>query len=303
MRVLEQHGELHLERATKEQLLALSPATADRLLQAERERTPLRGLSTTKPGTLLTEAVPIRTGTDWEDAQVGFVEVDLVAHCGESVKGEYVYTLTLTDILTGWTECLAVRNRGQQAVFRAIVHARARLPFPLRGIDSDNGVEFLNHHLVCYCQDEQLTFTRSRPSKKNDQAHVEQKNWSIVRHLVGYDRYEGQSAWDALQDLYESVRLSVNFFQPSLKLLSKERLGSKVKKTYDEAKTPYQRVLVSEQVAEEVKERLRQEYLTLNPVVLLQQMQKRQAVLWKLALRQGLATATQPFKHESENRS
>lgn len=270
---LERHGELRLEKATRDKLLALSPSTADRLLAAERERSRLHGFSTTRPGTLLREDVPIRLGTQWDDACVGFVELDLVAHCGDSVKGDYLYTLTLTDILTGWTECLAVSNRGQQAVFRAIVRARARFPFPLRGIDSDNGGEFLNTHLVRYCQDEHLVFTRSRPFKKNDQAHVEQKNWSVVRHLVGYARYEGQTAWDALQDLYDVLRLYVNFFQPSLKLLSKERVGSKIKKTYDEAKTPYQRVLASEQVEAEIKTALQQEYVMLNPLILLREAQ------------------------------
>ena len=269
--VLERHGELHLEQGSRDKLLALSPAIADRLLRAERKRSHLHGFSPTRPGTLLREDVPIRLGTEWDDACVGFVELDLVAHCGESVKGDYLYTLTLTDILTGWTECLAVRNRGQQAVFRAIV--RARFPFPLRGLDSDNGGEFLNNHLVRYCQEERLVFTRSRPFKKNDQAHVEQKNWSVVRHLVGYARYESQIAWDALQDLYDVVRLYVNFFQPSLKLLSKEWVGSQIKKTYDQAKTPYQRVLASEQVEAEIKTALQQEYATLNPVTLLRKAQ------------------------------
>src|SRR5579859_317813 len=294
--VLERHGELHLEKATREKLLALSPAIADRLLRAERKRSHLHGFSTTRPGTLLREDVPIRLGTEWDDACVGFVELDLVAHCGESVKGDYLYTLTLTDILTGWTECLAVRNRGQQAVFRAIVRARSRFPFPLRGIDSDNGGEFLNNHLVRYCQDEKLVFTRSRPFKKNDQAHVEQKNWSVVRHLIGYDRYEGQAAWDALQDLYDTLRLYINFFQPSLKLLSKERVGSKIKKVYDEARTPYQRVLASEQVETELKAALQQEYATLNPITLLRRIKRHQAALWKLALSQGPATTLQPYK-------
>lgn len=157
------------------------------------------------------------------------------------------------------------------------------MPFPLRGIDSDNGSEFINAHLLRYCQEQELTFTRSRPYKKNDQAYVEQKNWSIVRQLVGYERYESASAFEALAALYELVRLYVNFFQPSLKLVSKERVGSKVKKNYDRAKTPYQRVLESEQVSEEVQVRLRQQYATLNPVALLRQMQRLQAVFWKLA--------------------
>lgn len=281
--VLERVGELHLDESTKRQLLAMSAATADRLLRAERQRNHLHGLSTTKPGTLLTDAVPIRTFADWDDAEPGFTEIDLVAHCGSIAKGDYLYTLTVTDISTGWTECLAVRNRGQQAVFQAIIRARACLPFPLKGINSDNGVEFLNSHLLSYCQQEQLTFTRSRPYKKNDQAYVEQKNWSIVRHLVGYGRYEGQKAWDALQRLYDGVRLYVNFFQPSMKLLSKERVGAKVKKHYDDAKTPYQRVLIDAHVAPEVKARLEQEYLTLNPLALLRQMHRLQAALWELA--------------------
>lgn len=283
VRVLEHHGELHLEAQTKERLLALSPATADRLLHAERARAKPHGLGTTKPGTLLKSAIPIRTFAEWDEAVPGFTEIDLVVHCGPTTRGEYLHSLTVTDVATGWTECVALRNRGQQSVFQALVLARERLPFPLRGIDSDNGSEFINAHLLRYCQEQELTFTRSRPYKKNDQAYVEQKNWSIVRQLVGYERYESASACEALAALYEVVRLYVNFFQPSLKLVSKERVGSKVKKKYDQAKTPYQRVLESEQVSQEVKVRLRQQYATLNPVALLRQMQRLQAVLWKLA--------------------
>ena len=281
--VLERCGELCLDAQTRTLLLALSPATADRLLRAERERHHPHGLSTTKPGTLLKHAIPVRTFADWDDAVPGFVEVDLVAHCGESTHGEYLNSLTMTDISTTWTECFALRNRSQQTVSQAIRQARTRLPFALLGLDSDNGTEFINNHLFNYCKQEHITFTRSRPYKKNDQAHVEQKNWSIVRQAVGYDRYEGEVACEALAALYEVVRLYTNFFQPSMKLLSKERLGSKVKKTYDEAKTPYQRVLASPQVSEEVKDALRKLYLTLNPVALLRQIEKCQACLWKQA--------------------
>ena len=283
VRVLEQHEELHLEPQTKARLLALSPATADRLLQAERARAKPHGLGTTKPGTLLKSAIPIRTFAEWDEAVPGFTEIDLVAHCGGNTRGEYVYSLSVTDVATGWTECVAVRTRGQQAVFAALVLARGRLPFPLRGIDSDNGGEFINAHLLRYCQQEELTFTRSRPYKKNDQAYVEQKNWTVVRQLVGYERYESLAAYEALGALYEVIRLYINFFQPSMKLVAKERVGSKVKKTYDQAKTPYQRVLESAQVSEQVKERLRQQYASLNPLALLRQMQRLQAVLWKLA--------------------
>jgi len=283
--VLEQHNEIHLDAQTKTQLLTLSPATADRLLRAERQRYRPHGLGTTKPGTLLKHQIPIRTFADWDDAVAGFVEVDLVAHCAESTHGEYLNSLTVTDITTTWTECLALRNRSQHTVHAAIVQARTRLPFPLVGLDSDNGAEFINDLLLKYCQQEQITFTRSRPYKKNDQAHVEQKNWSIVRQTVGYDRYEGQDACDALAALYEVVRLYTNFFQPSMKLHSKERLGSKVKKTYDTARTPYQRVLESEQVTQASKDRLQAQYRTLNPVALLRQIEQRQASLWKLAVK------------------
>jgi hypothetical protein len=179
VRVLEQHGDLHLDAPTKQRLLALSPATADRLLQAERAHAKPHGLGTTKPGTLLKSAIPIRTFAEWDEAVPGFTEIDLVAHCGPTMRGEYLHSLSVTDVATGWTECVALRNRGQQAVFAALVLARGRLPFPLRGIDSDNGGEFINAHLLRYCQQEQLTFTRSRPYKKNDQAHIEQKNWSV----------------------------------------------------------------------------------------------------------------------------
>jgi hypothetical protein len=282
--VLVRVGELRLEAETKTRLLALSPATADRLLQAERQRSKPHGLSTTKPGTLTKDAIPIRTFADWDDVQPGFSEVDLVVHCGQSTKGEYLHSLTLTDVATGWTECVAPRNRGQQVVWAGIVRARARLPFPRRGIDSDNGVEFINKHLLRYCQQEQLTFTRSRPYKKNDQAYVEQKNWSIVRQLVGNGSYDGQQACDRLQRLYDVVRLYTNFFQPSMKLVSKERSGGKVKKTYDQAKTPYQRVLASQQVESCVKEALQQEHLTLNPVALLRQIRRSQAAFWELAV-------------------
>jgi hypothetical protein len=282
--VLEQHGEVQLDAQTKGQLLSLSPATADRLLRAERQRHRPHGLGTTKPGTLLKHQIPIRTFADWDDAVPGFVEVDLVAHCAESTHGEYLHSLTLTDIVTTWTECLALRNRSQHTVHAAIVQARTRLPFPLLGLDSDNGTEFINDLLLRYCQQEQITFTRSRPYKKNDQAHVEQKNWSIVRQVVGYDRFEGQRACEALAVLYEVVRLYTNFFQPCMKLQSKERLGSTVKKRYDTARTPYQRVLESTLVPQESKDRLQAQYRTLNPVVLLRQIEQQQASLWKLAV-------------------
>jgi hypothetical protein len=187
--VLEHHQELMLPAEVKSQLLKMSRATIDRCLKAARFEEKRHGLSTTKPGTLLKMAIPVRTFADWDDARPGFVEVDLVAHCGDSVEGQFLNTLTTTDISTGWTDCAAVLHRSQQLVFQAIQNMRQRLPFPLLGLDSDNGGEFINDLLYRYCLEEQVTFTRSRPYKKNDQAHIEQKNWSVVRHVIGYDRF------------------------------------------------------------------------------------------------------------------
>lgn len=191
---LQRHGELTLDEPTRALLLALSPTTAHRLLADERRARQGRGRATTKPGTLLKPQIPVRTFADWDDARPGFVEIDLVAHGNASVGGEFLYSLVLTHIATGWTECVPLLNRSQNAVTAAVDLARPRFPFPLLGLDSDNGSEFINADLLRYCHAHQLTFTRSRPYRKNDQAHGEQKNRSIVRHFVGYDRFESQAA-------------------------------------------------------------------------------------------------------------
>lgn len=282
---LERHGELKLDPPTRALLLTLSAATADRLLKRARASTKPHGLTTTKPGTLLKQAIPVRTFAQWDDAQPGFMEVDLVAHCGETTQGEYLNSLDMIDVKTRWVEVYGLLNRSQATVSAAIVACRGRLPYALLGLDSDNGAEFINHDLQRYCEREGITFTRCRPYKKNDQAYVEQKNWTAVRQNVGYDRYEGQAACDALNALYEPLRLYLNFFQPVMILSRKERDGAKVKKVYDPAKTPYQRSLDAPEVAEDVKVRLREQYVTLNPLALLRQIQTRQAALWKLAKR------------------
>ncbi len=279
--VLERHGELKLSEDTKRLLLQMSRATMDRCLKSVRDR-PRRGLSTTKPGTLLKDAIPVRTFADWDDARPGFVEIDLVAHCGDSTHGEYLNTLNVVDVATGWCECLILANRSQRQVSAAIERLRQRLPFPLLGIDSDNDSAFINDNLFRYCKAEHITFTRSRPYKKNDQAHVEQKNWTAVRQLIGYDRFESDQALALFETIYQDWRLYINFFQPVLKLIDKHRVGSKVIKKYDTARTPYQRVLESSEVSEEDKDRLRQLYPTLNPVALRQQIDDNLDKLWKL---------------------
>lgn len=280
---LERHGELALDAPTRTLLLTLSPATADRLLAPTRRTALPRGHTTTKPGSLLKHQIPIRTFADWDDARPGFFEIDLVAHGGESSGGEYLHSLVLTDIATQWTECIALKNRGEQAVSTAIAHARTLIPVPVLGLDSDNGGEFINHLLVRYCAREKITFTRCRPYKKNDQCHVEQKNYSIVRRTVGYDRYGEGEAYRALGALYLPLRRYTNYFQPSVRLVSKRRAGSKVTKRYDVGQTPYQRMLAAPEVTESVKARLREEYLTLNPAALRREIEAAQEALWRRA--------------------
>ena len=281
IRVLERHQELILSAEVKQLLLQISRASIDRCLKPARFEH-RQGLSTTKPGALLKKAIPVRTFTPWEDERPGFEEIDLVAHCGETTAGQYLNTLTVTDLATGWTECLAILQKSQYLVTEAIRELRLRLPFALLGIDSDNGSEFINDLLYHYCRAEQITFTRSRPYRKNDQAHVEQKNWSVVRHVVGYDRLETEAEWLLLKAIYADLRLYVNFFQPVLKLIGKDRVGEKLIKRYDIATTPYQRVLDSPYVSENVKMYLRLQYAQLNPVTLRNRIDANVAKLWKL---------------------
>ena len=216
---MERFGHLSLSDDTRQQLLSLSPATVDRLLHQERYANG-HGLCTTKPGGLLKRQIPVRTFADWSDLAPGFIEADLVAHCGDNTEGSFLNTLVLTDVATGWTECLALLRRSEADVAAGLEIARRLLPFPLLGLDTDNGSEFINYGMLHYCEREKITFTRARAYKKNDQAHVEEKNGSVVRRLVGYDRYEGPNAWRALAALYRVLRLYVNFFQPSMKLVS-----------------------------------------------------------------------------------
>jgi hypothetical protein len=281
---LERHGHLTLREDIRTQLLSMSPATADRLLRQRRRQDQPRGISTTKAGALLKHQVPIRTFTDWNDARPGFMEADLVAHCGTRAEGSYLYSLVLTDVATGWTECLALLYRSQEAVVQALEIARHLLPFALLGLDTDNGSEFLNRELLAYCEREQITFTRGRAYKKNDQCYVEQKNGSIVRALVGYDRFEGEPAYRQLSELYRAVRLYVNGFQPSMKLHTKHREGSKVTRTYHEARTPLQRLVAAKALPPDIGERLISLFHALDPVRLLQQVHTLQEALWHHAI-------------------
>lgn len=282
IKVLERCQEIQLSGATKELLLKISSASIDRCLRPLRVQSP-HGLGTTKPGSLLKNQIPVRTFTAWDEERPGFLEIDLVAHCGDNTTGQFLNTLTCTDLCTGWTDVTALPCRSQEAVSKAIHHMRQRLPFPLLGIDSDNGSEFINDLLYRYCLNEKITFTRSRPYQKNDQAHVEQKNWSVVRHIVGYDRWETQQELALLDSIYDDLRLYINFFQPSLKLIAKERVGNQTRKRYDPARTPYQRVLERTEISVQAKARLMHLYVQLNPAQLRRQIDQKTTKLWKLS--------------------
>jgi hypothetical protein len=283
IRKLEECGEISLTHEVKAQLLSMSRSTIDRRLQPARIKEKRRGLSSTKPGTLLKRQIPVRIYTPWDEQQPGFLEIDLVAHCGETTAGNYLNTLTATDLATGWTECLALPNKTQTATFLAIKKLQERLPFPLLGLDSDNGSEFINDMLYRFCLDQQITFTRCRPYRKNDQAHVEQKNWSVVRHTVGYDRFETQAELDLLSSIYADLRLFVNFFQPVEKLISSTTINGVKHKQYDQAKTPYQRVLEDPRVDEKYKTQLRILYNSLNPVTIREALIEKTARMLKIA--------------------
>ena len=223
------------------------PASRQRPCRAGAE-----GRSHTKPGSLLKSQIPIRTWADWDENRPGFVEIDLVGHEGGDTNGDFACSLTVTDIATGWTEVRTVRNKAARHVFCALVEIQAALPFPLLGIDADNGSEFINGHLLDWCTDQQITFTRSRPANSNDGRHVEQKNWDIARRTVGYWRYDTPGEIAALNQIWPALSPLINLFTPQQKLRTKTRVGAKVTKTYDRAQTPYQRLLNHPGVLDEV---------------------------------------------------
>ena len=285
VRVLRQHGEQHIDAQQEELLCRMSSATIDRLLWPYRKLGGRKPLTTTKPGSLLKSSIPIRTFGDWTEDKPGFLEIDLVAHCGESVEGFYLNTLCAVDIASGWTECVPVWDKGQVRVRSAVHRVRQRLPFSLLGVDSDNGSEFINQCFYTYCSQEKITFTRSRAYKKNDSCYVEQKNGNVVRRLVGYDRYTSKAAFECLERLYYNTRLYMNFFQPTMKLRSKSRCGAKVHKVYETAQTPYQRLLRSGVLGETGRTEMAATYHALNPVLVLKHINGTLEQLWRLAER------------------
>ncbi len=265
--------ELKITDETATLLVAMSPATIDRRLAGDRAKMTLRGHSHTKPGSLLKSQIPIRTWAQWDDAVPGFVEIDLVGHEGGNALGEHCYTLTVTDIATGWTENRSVGNKARRWVIAALEEIALIMPFPIIGVDSDNGSEFINHHLLDWCSTRQITFTRSRPGNSNDGAHVEQKNWAIVRTVVGYHRYDTPAELLLLNKIWVLQSLMTNYFYPQQKLISKIRDTAKVIKKYDRATTPHQRAARHADVTAQDKNILADTYAKLNPAAVQRQIQ------------------------------
>ena len=262
----------------------ISPATIDRLLKPVRARYGKRGRSTTKPGTLLRKQIPLATN-QWDESRPGFLEADTVAHCGDTTAGTYVFTLDLVDIATGWTEQRAVWGKGERGVLEQIADVETSLPFPLLGFDCDNGSEFLNYHLLRHFTErtQPVSFTRSRAYHKDDNAHIEQKNWTHVRQWLGYERFDDSRIVDLLNDLYRKEwRLFHNFFCPSVKLIAKQRVGSKTIKRHDMPRTPYQRIMVSTHVSEPIKKSLAKELETVNPFVLRKMMEVKLKIIFSI---------------------
>ena len=280
---LEKHKEIDLADQVREKLLKISASTIDRLLKSEKDKFKLgKGRKGTRPGTLLKNSIPIRTFADWDDARPGFTEVDLVGHDGGNGSGDFIQSLNFVDIATCWDITAACMNKAQVHVFRALKAIIARFPFIILGIDSDNGSEFINAHMLRYCIENEITFTRSRAYKKNDSCFVEQKNYSVVRRNVGYSRYDTEEELCLLNELYIYLDYYTNYFQPVVKLQSKTRVGSKVTKKYDEAKTPFRRVLESKYINDKIKEELKVQYDSLNPADLKRKISGLQDKLLKL---------------------
>src|SRR5579864_8936015 len=279
---LERHRELTVPAVLRPVLLTISPATIDRLLQGKRRPHP-RGLSTTGPSPAAFAAqVPVRTFADWHGVRPGALQADWVAHCGESAAGFFLTSLVAVDVATGWTECRAVWGKLYYRVKEAVRWVEKDLPMPLQSFHTDNGGEFLNHLLLPWCRTAGIAMSRGRPHRKNDQAYAEQKNWAIVRRLIGYDRYSSRAAYEELRALYPVLRLYWNFFQPLRKLVAKVRHGARVTKRYDRAATPYQRLLASDVLTHAQCHALTAQYHQLKPLALRTELHERLHRLWQL---------------------
>jgi len=288
------HALHHVSAETIQRVAHMSPATVDRALASSRDGVPKRGLSTTRPGTLLKHQVAIKTFADWTEREPGFVEVDLVAHCGWTGAGPFLYTLTLVDVATGWVSCAGLRDKRAQTVLAALRRLQEGLPFKIRGLDCDSGTEFLNSTLRDYCADQHITFTRGRPYRKNDGCFVEQKNWAVVRRLVGYQRLEAP-ALAALERVHELARDYVNFLHPVRRLAEKVRRGARITRRYDTAQTPYRRLLASGCLSKQAARHLARRSKALDPLRLKLELESAQRTLAERAVR---PTVVHPLRSE-----
>lgn len=295
--LLRRDKELEITDAQADLLMRMSAATIDRKLAGERAKLFPRGRSHTKPGTLLNSQIPVRTWAEWDDAVPGFVEIDLVGHEGGNNFGEFCFTLTVTDVSTGWTVNRSVRNKAARWVFEALEHVTAVFPFPIIGIDSDNGSEFINDNLLAYCHAHQITFTRSRPGNKNDGAHVEQKNWARVRELVGYLRYDTAAELEKLNEIWELDRILANYLLPQQKLIEKQRHGAKVTKKHDAPATPHQRAIRHEKMRKRPDIRMNAAFKQIKPGALSRQ------ILALTGQLETLSRAKQPAATKPVNRA
>jgi hypothetical protein len=263
-----QYGHIKTDVVTEMKVCTMSKSTLDRMITRVRERNVIKGISMTRPGTLLKSEIPLRVGV-WEETDPGFSEIDCVAHCGDNAGGMFISTLNSTDIATAWFEAEPVMGKAQERIVQGVEDIKKRLPFTLAGIDSDNGGEFINHQLFRYCKKEGIIFTRSRPYRKNDNAHIEQKNYTTVRQVLGYQRFDTEEILSLMKQLYrEPLRLYINFFQSSEKCIEKKRLGSKIKKVYDRAQTPYERMMCHPHISSNTKETLTRLFDELDPFIL-----------------------------------
>jgi hypothetical protein len=300
--VLRHFGELVISEETAALLVSMSAATIDRRLADERAKNKIRGRVGTKPGSLLKSQIPVRTWAQWDDAVPGFVEIDTVFHDGGNRGGGHAFTLTVTDIATGWTESRTMPDRTAKHVLAALNHIAAAMPFPILGLDSDNGSEFINEELLRWCEGREITFTRSRPGNKNDGCHVEQKNWAVVRTVVGYYRYDTAAELLLLNEIWQLQSKLTNYFYPQQKLISKARTGAKVSRKHDKARTPFHRAIDHPSMPVERTVTLTRRYSLINPAATQRQIQALTTQLFTLATSKAGPGATPPVTKRARSR-
>ena len=300
--VLRYFGELVIDEDTAVLLVSMSAATIDRRLAGERAKYRLKGRCTTKPGSLLKSQIPVRTWADWDDARPGFVEIDLVGHDGGNPAGPHAFTLTVTDIATGWTENRSVPDKSANCVLAALNDIARRMPFPILGVDCDNGSEFINEDLLRWCEDRQITFTRARPGNKNDGCYVEEKNWAAVRTTVGYYRYDTAAELLLLNEIWQLQSKLTNYFCPQQKLISKVRAGAKVAKKHDTATTPFHRAIDHPTMTVERIVALTRTYSLINPAATQRQVQALTAQLFTLTTSKAAPGAESPVNKRARLR-